>query len=54
MTFENRTWFLSPTAPAEMPIRLTYLDSKFCWCDPIVEVDENGREVLLHRQITWS
>jgi hypothetical protein len=40
--------------PVEMPVGLTHLDSDLCWCDPIVEVDENGRHVLLHRQITWN
>jgi hypothetical protein len=36
--------------PVEMPVGLTHLDSDLCWCDPIVEVDENGRHVLLHRR----
>jgi hypothetical protein len=40
--------------PVEMPVGLTHLDSDLCWCDPIVEVDENGRQVLLHRQVTWN
>jgi len=40
--------------PVEMPVGLTHLDSDLCWCDPIVEVDENGDHVLLHRQITWN
>ena len=26
--------------PVEIPVGLTHLDSDFCWCDPIVEVDE--------------
>ena len=54
MTFENRTWFLSPTAPAEMPIRLTHLDSNFCCCDPMVAEDEGGGKVVVHRQVTWN
>jgi hypothetical protein len=37
-----------------MPIGLTHLDSDLCWCDPIVEVDENGEHVLLHRQVIWN
>jgi hypothetical protein len=46
MMFENRTWFLPATAPAaDMPIGLNHLDSDFCWCDPIVELDEKGTEV---------
>ena len=40
--------------PVEMPVGLTHLDSDLCWCDPIVEVDEDGEHVLLHRQITWN
>ena len=28
--------------PVEIPVGLTHLDSDLCWCDPIVEVDENG------------
>jgi hypothetical protein len=40
--------------PVEMPVGLTHLHSDLCWCDPIVEVDENGRQVLLHRQVTWN
>jgi len=40
--------------PVEMPVGLTHLDSDLCWCDPIVEVDEDGEHVLLHRQVTWN
>jgi hypothetical protein len=54
MLFENRTWFLPGSAPVDMPIGLNHLDSDFCWCDPIVEVDENGKQVVLHKQVTWS
>jgi len=34
--------------------RLNHLDSDFCWCDPLVKVDENRQEVVVHRQVTWS
>ena len=44
----------SALVPVEMPVGLTHLDSDLCWCDPIVEVDENGEHVLLHRQVTWN
>jgi hypothetical protein len=40
--------------PVEMPIGLRHVDSKICWCDPIVNVDESGQEVLLHQQVTWN
>src|SRR6266478_4336469 len=31
--------------PVEMPVGLTHLDSDLCWCDPIVELDEDGEHV---------
>lgn len=40
--------------PVGMPVGLTHLDSDLCWCDPIVEVDDDGEHVLLHRQVTWN
>jgi hypothetical protein len=52
--FVNPIWFYPALAPAEMPIGLSHLDSDSCWCDPIVEVDENGQEVVLHRRVTWN
>ncbi len=48
----NRTAIWPETA-VEMPIGLTHIESDFCWCDPIVEVDENGREAVVHREVTW-
>jgi hypothetical protein len=51
---KSHTWFPPPVAPVEMPMGLNHLDSDFCWCDPIIEVDENGQEVVLHRQVTWN
>jgi hypothetical protein len=41
--FVNPTWFLPAVAPVELPMRLNHLDSDFCWCDPIIEVMETGR-----------
>jgi hypothetical protein len=52
--FVNPTWFLPAVAPVEMPIGLNHLDSDFCWCDPIIQVYENGQELVLHRQVTWN
>jgi hypothetical protein len=54
MLFENSAWFVPAVAAVNMPIGLKHLDSDFCWCDPIIEVDENGREFVLHRQVTWN
>jgi hypothetical protein len=36
-----------------MPVGLSHLNSDFCWCDPVIEVDENGKEAVLHKQVTW-
>jgi hypothetical protein len=54
MMFVNHTWFAPAVAPVEMPVGLKHLDSDFCWCDPTVEVDDEGREIVLHRQVTWN
>lgn len=50
----NRPWINPEIAAVEMPLRLKHIDSDFCWCDPIVEADEHGREVVLHREVTWN
>lgn len=52
--FVNQTWFYPAAAPVAMPVGLVHLDTDFCWCDPIVEVDEYGTEVVLHRQVAWN
>jgi hypothetical protein len=54
MMFVNRTWFSPAIAPVGMPIGLNHIDSDFCWCDPIIEADDDGEEVVLHRQVTWN
>lgn len=52
--FVNSTWFYPAAAPVELPIGLNHLDSDFCWCDPMIEVDDDGEETVLHRQVTWN
>ena len=48
-------WLYPSTTPAELPIGLNHMESDLCWCDPIVEIDdEDGKEVVLHRQVTWN
>ena len=54
MITENRKKFFPAAVPVEMPVGLKHLDSDFCWCDPIIELDENGQEAVLHRQVTWN
>jgi hypothetical protein len=52
--FVNETWLYTAAIPVGMPIGLKHLDSDFCWCDPVIEVDESGVESVLHRQVTWN
>jgi hypothetical protein len=37
----------------EFSTQLAHVKSELCWCDPIVEIDEYGQEVLVHREVTW-
>ena len=50
----NRTWLYPAALPVEMPVGLHHLDSDLCWCDPIIEADGRGAQVVLHRQVTWN
>ena len=33
---------------------LLHFESELCWRDPIVEIDENGNDVVIHREVTWN
>lgn len=35
-------------------IQLTHIDSELCWCDPILELVENGQQLLTHNEVTWN
>jgi hypothetical protein len=52
--YVNNVWLYSTAAPAEMPVGLKHLDSDFCWCDPVIEIDDDGNEDVVHRQVTWN
>lgn len=41
-------------APVKMPAGLSHIDSDFCWCEPLVIVNENEEEVVIHREVTWN
>jgi hypothetical protein len=47
-------WFFPGLVPVRMPVGLHHVESDYCWCDPLVEIDENGNEEVLHRQVTWN
>ncbi len=34
--------------------QLAHVESELCWCDPIVEVDENGNDMVIHREVIWN
>lgn len=52
--FFDQMWIATEAFPVEMPVGLTHVDSDFCWCDPVVDVDENGHETVVHREVTWN
>ena len=49
----NRTTLWSEKA-VEMPIGFNHVDSDVCWCEPIIETDEDGEKVVVHREIIWN
>jgi hypothetical protein len=34
--------------------KLSHINSDLCWCDPMVDVDESGDEVVIHKEVTWN
>jgi hypothetical protein len=37
----------------EVANQLAHVESELCWCDPIVEIDEYGQKVVMHKKVTW-
>jgi hypothetical protein len=37
----------------EVASQLAHVKSELCLCDPIVEMDEYGRKVVMHKEVTW-
>jgi len=48
------TWICREGTAADMATRPVHLDSASCWCEPLLEVDETGQEVVIHREVTWN
>lgn len=40
--------------PVALPVGLNHLDSRHCWCDPLIEIGEVGEVTVLHRHVTWN
>ncbi|MBI2359884.1 MAG: hypothetical protein HYV04_13480 [Deltaproteobacteria bacterium] len=52
--FLDRTWFVPGTESVKTPLGLRHIESELCWCDPVIEVDQSGRETVLHMEVTWN
>ena len=50
----DKRWFDLAAAPVAMLAGLIHVDSNLCWCEPIIETDEIGEEIVIHRQVTWN
>ena len=33
---------------------LSHIDSDLCWCDPIVDCERDGRQLVIHKEVTWN
>ena len=42
----------NPIGP-EVAGQLAHVKSELCWCDPIVETNEYGRKIVMHKEVTW-
>lgn len=52
--FENRTWYGPETGQMKTSLGLRHIESELCWCDPVIEVDQSGRETVIHKEVTWN
>ena len=41
-------------ALVKTPVALKHDASVFCWCDPLVEPNHNGQEIVIHKEVTWN
>jgi hypothetical protein len=37
----------------EVANQLAHVESELCWCDPIVEMNEYGQRIVMHKEVTW-
>ena len=52
MTSKQHLTGLGSEAPDA--IELAHINSELCWCDPILEFDEDGNQRLTHNEVTWN
>ena len=54
-TMISKQHLTSPdTIEASDDIQLAHINSELCWCDPILEFDEDGNQSLTHNEVTWN
>ena len=51
--FSNQQLVWRDSIWTEAANQLAHVESEFCWCDPIVEMDEYGETVVMHKHVTW-
>ena len=51
--FLNQRFREREAIETERANQLAHVESQFCWCDPVVEIDEYGQKVLCHIAVTW-
>ena len=51
--FPNQPLVWRDLIATDITKHLGHIESESCWCDPIVEVDEDGQEIVIHREVTW-
>jgi hypothetical protein len=54
MAFTAPPLSLALMYPIDIPVGLQHIESQFCWCDPLIEIDDSGEESVLHRHVTWN
>ena len=52
VTNQTRGWgdLIAPEI-ADQP---AHIESELCWCEPIIRVDENDNDVVIHRAVIWN
>jgi hypothetical protein len=51
---EAREMIANAYHEAQTPMRLQHTDDEFCWCEPLVEADDEGEEIVIHQEVIWN
>ena len=36
------------------PSPLPHIDAVWCWCEPVIELKEEGDQFVIHKEVTWN